>query len=150
MPTVILLCGLPGAGKTTLAKELESDLPSLRLTEDEWVTGLYPPENAHEDAKRDAIKNVQWEIAVRAYALGVDIVLDWGLWGRAERDDFRSRATALGIKTKLIYLAVPRDELIRRLAARNAALPPDTFRVETADLDEWIAAFEPPTSDELS
>jgi predicted kinase len=149
MPTIYLLCGLPGAGKTTLARRLERELPALRLTEDEWVTGLFPPESAHDDGVRDAIKNVQWETALRAIALGVDVVLDWGLWGRAERDDYRARAAALGVQTKLIYLEVSREELLRRLALRNAALPPDTFHVTERDLDEWTAWFQPPTPDEL-
>ena len=33
---VYLIVGLPGAGKTTYAKELEASAPALRLTPDEW------------------------------------------------------------------------------------------------------------------
>jgi adenylylsulfate kinase-like enzyme len=33
---VYLIVGLPGAGKTTHAKELEISAPALRLTPDEW------------------------------------------------------------------------------------------------------------------
>ena len=32
-----MLSGLPGAGKTTLAKQLENSVPALRLCPDEWV-----------------------------------------------------------------------------------------------------------------
>ena len=34
-PTVHLLCGLPGAGKTTLARQLEAGLPAVRFSLDE-------------------------------------------------------------------------------------------------------------------
>jgi len=34
--TVYLIVGLPGAGKTTHAKELEISASALRLTPDEW------------------------------------------------------------------------------------------------------------------
>ena len=37
---LVLICGLPGAGKTTLARELEVALPAVRLSGDEWMTDL--------------------------------------------------------------------------------------------------------------
>jgi predicted kinase len=39
-PRLILLCGLPGSGKTTLAKELESRLHAVRFCPDEWLAAL--------------------------------------------------------------------------------------------------------------
>ena len=37
---LVVICGLPGAGKTTLARELEVSLPAVRLGGDEWMTDL--------------------------------------------------------------------------------------------------------------
>jgi predicted kinase len=42
MATLFLICGLPGAGKTTLAKEIELARPALRLCPDE-ANLLSPP-----------------------------------------------------------------------------------------------------------
>ena len=42
MSTLYLTCGLPGSGKTTLAKQLERDLPALLLNGDEWLHAVYP------------------------------------------------------------------------------------------------------------
>ncbi len=39
--TVYLIVGLPGAGKTTRAKELEISASALRLTPDEWQLMLF-------------------------------------------------------------------------------------------------------------
>jgi hypothetical protein len=47
------------------------------------------------------------------------------------------------------FLNVPLDELWRRLDARNAALPPKTFKVTREQLDGWWKIFQPPTPDEL-
>ena len=150
MATVIMLCGLPGSGKTTLAHRIERERPALRLGEDEWFVRLYPGEDGHDDAKREAIKAVQWEIAERVLRLGRDVVLDWGFWGRSERDDLRARAAAIGARAELVYLDVPLDELVARIMARNLALPPDTYPVAEAEVREWATWFQAPTPDEFT
>lgn len=147
MPTLFLICGLPGSGKTTLAMRLERERRALRLTADEWMARIVGDGN--DGAKRAVVEKVQWEITQRALSLGVDVILESGFWARSERDEFRTRAAALGADTKLYYLDVPLDELKRRLTLRNAALPPDTFHVDVDQLDSWARGFEPPTADEL-
>jgi predicted kinase len=147
MSTLHLICGLPGSGKTALAKRLERELPALRLAPDEWMARIVG--DGYDEEKRTVVETIQWEIAARALSLGVDVILEFGFWSRRERDDFRSRAAALGSDTKLYFLDVPRDELLRRLGQRNAALPQDTFRIDEAQLDLWMNHFEPPTPDEL-
>jgi predicted kinase len=147
MATLFLMCGLPGSGKTTRAKQLEQEQAALRLTPDEWIAvlGLDP----HDDAKRAAVEAEQWQIGARALQLGVNVVLDFGVWSRSERDSFRTRAAALGARTELHFLDVPREELRRRLKARNSSKAPGTFEVDDAQLDSYIAWLERPTSDEL-
>jgi predicted kinase len=147
MPTLFLLCGLPGSGKTTLARQLEREQPALRLTPDEWMGPLFG--TGHDEPKRAIVEALQWEVAEKALALGVSVVLDWGFWSRTERDDFRSRAAALGADAEVRFLDVPRNELSRCLAVRNAAFLPGTFRVTDVEIDSYTTRFEPPTSDEL-
>jgi len=67
------------------------------------------------------------EVAERVLGLGLSVVLDFGFWTRAERDSLRARARAVGAAVETHYLDPPLSELQRRLAARNGALPPDTF-----------------------
>jgi predicted kinase len=151
MPTLFLMCGLPGSGKTTLAKQLERERRALRLTPDEWIVRLFgnsltPPTL---DWCRDPVEAVQWSVAERALGLGVNVILDFGFWTRREREDFRGRAAKLGAASEVHFLDVPRAALLSRLESRNAALPADTFRVTAAQLNSWWALFEPPTGDEL-
>lgn len=151
MATLFLICGLPGSGKTTLAKQIELERGALRLTPDEWIarlfgTDLTPPTL---DWCRDPVEALQWTVAERALLLGLNVILDFGFWSRVEREGFRARAAALGARTELHFLDVPRPVLSARLAARNADLPAYTFRVAETQLDAWWRLFEPPTPDEL-
>src|SRR5687767_930563 len=110
---------------------------------------LVDSKDGHSEAQRERIKRVQWDIAEEVLRLGINVVLDWGFWSRAERDDYRARAARIGVHVELRYLDVTREELWRRIATRNANLPPDTFHIDQSELDHWWNIFEPPTADEL-
>ena len=40
-PVLVLTVGLPGAGKTTVARRLAAELPAVRLTPDDWMKPLF-------------------------------------------------------------------------------------------------------------
>ena len=83
-------------------------------------------------------------------ALGVNVVLDWGVWTREERDRYRTEAQERGVRVVLCVLDPSRDQLVRRLRDRNAALPAGTFRIDEELLDYGLRWFERPASAELA
>ena len=148
--TLFLICGLPGAGKTTLARQMEQSRRALRLTPDDWIAPLLedPADQAELDRLRAPVEAVQWEVAARALALGVNVILDWGFWAREERREYRARAEALGAYVEVHFLEVKREELWTRLSKRNAERPPGTFVVTEAQLNEWWSLCELPSEEE--
>ena len=76
MPTLHLICGLPGAGKTTLAKEIEQSQSALRLCPDEWISDILadPTDAAELDRLRDPVEAIQWRLSKRALQLGVGLM----------------------------------------------------------------------------
>jgi len=119
----------------------------VRFTPDEWFEAL--AFDAYDEPLRARIEALQWEVAARLLTLNIDVILDFGLWAREERDGYRARGAALGAGTEIRFLDVSRAELWARLSSRNANLPPGTFHVDEASLDAWWSMFEPPMRDEL-
>ena len=151
MATLHLMVGLPCSGKTTLARKLERERSALRLTPDEWHIRLFgqDAEEPEHDARHERIEAMLWTIASRALELGTNVILDFGFWAREEREDYRSRAKRLGASSEVHVLNASADELMRRLALRNALLSQTCFSIPEAKMQPWIACFQRPTPDEL-
>jgi predicted kinase len=151
MATLHLMVGLPCSGKTTLAQKLEHELPALRLTPDEWHIPLFgqDAEEPEHDARHSLIEALLWNIAKRALELGTNVILDYGLWAREEREEYRLRARQLGASSEVHYLDVPEDELLRRLKERNSRPSQESFLISEEAMMPWIAFFQKPTLDEL-
>jgi predicted kinase len=145
---LILTCGLPGAGKTTLAKRLATERSAVRLTQDEWLVAL--GSNPWDQPTQVMVEKELWRLTQEILRLGLSVVLDFGLWARVERDEFRTVARSLGVGVELHYLDAPTDELWRRIDARNSEPPWDSYPISRAHLDEWRASFQAPDEIELA
>ena len=143
---LILTCGLPGAGKTTLARQLAAERSAVRLSKDEWLWAL--GSSPWDRPTGEKVEHELWRFAQEILRLGLGVVLDFGLWARIERDEMRSVAREIGVGVELHYLDVPTDELWRRIEARNSAPPWDNGPIGRADLDEWLSIFQAPDAAE--
>ena len=145
---LLLTCGLPGAGKTTLATQLAAERGAVRLTKDEWLWAL--GSSPWDRPTGDRVERELWRLAQELLRLDVSVVLDFGLWARVERDEMRSVARDLGVGVELHYLDVPTDELWRRIDERNSSPDWNDEPIARADLDAWLAIFEAPDAAELA
>ena len=146
MPILHIICGVPGSGKSTLSKKIASEKLALRLTPDEWMDRIVG--DGFNEEKRQVVEQMQCELAEQALRLGMNIVLENGFWTRVERDAMRAMAAAVGATVVVYYFDLTRDEIWSRLDARNKNLPPHTFPIDEARLDDSLAHFEVPTADE--
>ncbi|WP_432830073.1 AAA family ATPase [Dactylosporangium sp. CA-092794] len=144
---LLLMVGLPGAGKTTRAKELAAAHHALRLTPDEWMISLY--DGSQPDGKRDLLEGRLIALALQALQLGTNVVLDFGLWGRDERSALRWLATSAGASCQVIYLPIDTDVQRARIAHRQATEPHTTFPMTEADIAKWRKQFQAPDATEL-
>ena len=141
-PTLHLTCGLPGSGKTTLARRLAVERDALRFTKDELVLALGG--DLYDDEIRDRVEAALIDLAFELLAAGRSCILDFGLWSRGERDALRLRARAQGVRVELHFLDAEPDELMRRIDTRYTEVPHTTAEIGPAQLAEWETSFERP------
>ncbi len=152
--TIHLIVGLPGAGRTTKAKELEASESALRLTPDDWHMAVFAgdsPSRWRSKERVDQRSRIEGElvqIGLRAARLGVDVVLDFGLWSRDERSALRWVAESVGLRTRIVYLPIAFEEQRLRIARRSKD-EPGHFEMTDAELERWQLQFEAPDDEEL-
>jgi predicted kinase len=144
-PRLVLLCGLPASGKTTLARELADAYGAVRLNPDEWELALgIDPFDEEFQVRLEAQFS---ELAERLLTLGTSVILEWGFWARSEREEKREMARSHGAAVELRFLDVPYDELVRRVLDRHAN---GGLAITESHMEQYRASFQPPTDEELS
>jgi adenylate kinase family enzyme len=111
---VVLICGPPGAGKTTLAKSL--GLEVYDLDDPKWGGS----EQRFRQALRLLAKNPNAQAAVIRAGATMSA---------------RAKAAELVAATETRIITTPRDECIKRVVARNRPRPP--LKVQIAAVDTW-------------
>jgi len=159
-PFLLLTCGLPGTGKSTLARAvaaafgaavLRSDLvrkelagiPATRHWSGGYLEGPYDP------ALTARTYDVLLERAGALLRHGERVVVDATFPRRDLRDRFRARAQEAGVPGLVCLLDCPEEEVRRRLAARAG----DAAEVSDAGVDVYILArraFETPARPDLT
>lgn len=100
---VYLIVGLPGAGKTTHAKELEMSASALPLTPDEWQIMLFGDQNPPD--MRDLVEGKLVQLGMRVAELGSNVVFDFGF---GERTNDQRSAGSLAPLVRVVKLSTCR------------------------------------------
>jgi predicted kinase len=143
-PRLIVVCGLPGSGKTTFAKSLEDRLGAVRLSADDWLDALSI--DLYDEDMRSKVEAMQWRLGQELLARGLIVIVEWGTWARSERDALRVGARALSAAVELHYLSASAEVLFARIQERNRERPP----MDQRSVLMWFGQFQEPTAEEMA
>ena len=145
-PTLHLMCGKIASGKSTLAQLVAEEHRALVLSEDQWLSRLYPEQiKSVADYLRCArqIRGVLGPLVIDVLSAGVSVVLDFPANTVADRQWLRGLADTAKVPHCLHYLAVDDDTCRARLHARNA-LAEHEFAASDAEFDLISSYFQVP------
>ncbi|TDB49459.1 MULTISPECIES: ATP-binding protein [Bacillaceae] len=119
-------CGKMGAGKSTKSKQLAAEKHAVLLSEDEWLSVLYPNEIASFD---DYLKfSAQLKPLVKKHVqnilrVGTDVVLDFPGNTQKQRKWLLSIASEVNANHQLIFLNLNNEQCLRQIAQRRNEQP---------------------------
>lgn len=128
-----------GAGKTTASVSLARNITAVRISEDEWLSVLYPNLiNTFDDYLHysSRVKQLLFEHVANILKSGADVVMDFPANTLKQRKWFLDLAKYAGSDTELIYLRASDELCLSRIAARRIEQP------ERAVFDNEAVFFE--------
>ncbi|WP_333750107.1 AAA family ATPase [Streptomyces sp. IBSBF 2394] len=153
-PRAILMSGLQGSGKTTLARALE-EAGFRRLCPDEEMFRRYGhygrdfPRGQFRVREAPVLKDIALELQ-ELLAAGHEVVVDHGFWTPEERAQWAATVMEAGGEPVLVYLPVSHEVRWDRIRKRNEQSLVDANSIEFSeeDLIRHAGRFHPPTADE--
>ncbi len=153
MSEIIMLCGKVCAGKSFYAENLRKERNVVVLSVDELMLSLFSERLGDEhNSVAERCKAFLLRKAEQIAASGIDVLLDFGFWFRAERDSVRARFETLGADVKMVYIRASDERVLENAKIRNAdkAKGNDnlSYEADEALLCKCNELFETPSDDE--
>jgi len=149
--TLIFFCGKMGAGKSTKSKEFTSKNNAVLLSEDEWLSILYPQQILSFDdyIKYSALLRPLIKSHVQKILLtGTNVVLDFPANTTKQRAWFKNIVQEIGAQHQLVYLKLSDEQCIKQIAKRRLEQP-DRSAFDTEEMFHHVTKyFEIPAESE--
>ena len=149
--TLHFFCGKMAAGKSTKAAELASTYNAILLSEDEWLSQIYPEEiNVFDDYIRYSarLKPLLKTHVQNLLNAGLSVVMDFPGNTKRQRAWFKDIFSDHELPHQLHYLNASDELCIRQLKIRAENLPEGTAFTTEEEFHVVNSYFQPPSEEE--
>lgn len=153
MAKVILICGKLCSGKSVYTERIKKEENAVVFSCDELMLSLF---DEYLGDKHDEISaNVQaylYKKAVETVRAGANVILDWGYWIRARRQEACRLFEENGVEYEWHYIDVSEETWKRNIEKRNAAYhdgAKGVYYVDEGLLEKLQSLFEEPERGEM-
>lgn len=153
MSKVIMTCGKICSGKSTYAKQISFDNKAVILSVDEITLALFGQHcgDKHDEYVARSEKYL-FDKSLEILQIGVNVVLDWGFWTKAERQYAKEFYKSHNVQCEFHYLDISEELWHQRLNVRNKAVSEgktNAYYVDENLAKKFESIFEIPTKDEI-
>lgn len=153
MPKVFLTCGKICSGKSTYADTLRITNKAVLLSVDEITLALFGSDAGEDhDTYVERTEKYLFDKSVEIIETGINVVLDWGFWTKAERDHAKKFYRSQGIDHEFHYIDISDETWRKNLEKRNAEVlsgKTNAYYVDEGLAKKFGEIFEKPDKSEV-
>lgn len=150
MAKLYLFCGKIASGKSTLANKIAKHDIHIILSEDKWLSMLFPNEIASPkefEIKSNRLEDALFDHLVQLLKTNINVVLDFHANTKLRRDWFMKIIKASNCENELHFFDLPDEVCKHRLRKRNATGKHE-YQASDDMYDMFAKYFSPPSNDE--
>ena len=153
MAKALLICGKIASGKSVYAERIKQQENAVMLSVDELVLSVLGSDLGEKhDEITERIQAYLFAKSVEIIRAGTNVLLDWGFWTKAKRQDARAFYESCGIACEFHYIDVSDAVWHRNIAIRNQAVldgKTDAYYVDEGLMLKLQSLFEVPQEAEI-
>ena len=151
---LVFFCGKMGAGKSTLAATIAEQYKAVLLSEDEWLSQLYPEQiQSFDDYIRLSrqIRPLVSKLVKDMLLSGISVVMDFPANTRNQRSWFSELCAEARCDHEMIYLEATDEVCLQHLAIRRDEQP-ERSAFDTKEVFMQVSQYfeEPQAAEQLN
>lgn len=148
-PVVVYLYGLPGSGKTFVARQLADSLGMAHLSSERIRFELFD-EPQHDKAEHQLVGNLMNFMTEQFLDAGVSVVYDMSVSRLADRRALRDLARRRGAKELMVWIQIDPDTAFSRAKNRDRRKADDHYATEMTEklFEQYMRAMQNPQNED--